>query len=143
MNPFDFFERIYCINLDSRPDRWRRVQEQFRKLGIHDRVERFPAVVNPIGMEGCRLSHQQIVRRALEKRWEQILVFEDDVVFWSEDLAPLRSAVRYLERAEWGQFLLGGLLTKRARKLDEHVLESRIPDNACLWTAFACLRVFS
>ncbi len=126
MNPFDFFERIYCINLDSRPDRWERAREQFVKLGINDRVERFPAVAHENGSEGCRISHQQIIKRALENRWEQILVFEDDVVFWTEDLSPLRSAVRYLERAEWGQFLLGGLLTARARKLDEHVLESRV-----------------
>ena len=55
MNPFDFFERIYCINLDSRPDRWKRVQEQLIKLGSHDRVERFPAVIHHSGAEGCRL----------------------------------------------------------------------------------------
>ena len=75
MNPFDFFERIYCINLDSREDRWRRVQKQFLKLGILDRVKRFSAVARENAIEGCRLSHQQVIRRALDHRWKQILVF--------------------------------------------------------------------
>ena len=133
MNPFDFFERIYCINLDSREDRWRRVQKQFVKLGILDRVKRFSAVARENAIEVCRLSHQQVIRRALDHRWKQILVFEDDVVFWSEDLAPLCSAIHSLERIEWGQFFLGGLLKANAQRVDEHLLESRVTGMHAYW----------
>ena len=37
----DFFDKIYCINLDRRPDRWERVSKQFNELSLD--VERFPA----------------------------------------------------------------------------------------------------
>lgn len=42
-NPFDYFDKIFCINLDSRPDRWELVQGEFRKVGIFDRVKRVSA----------------------------------------------------------------------------------------------------
>ena len=31
-NPFDYFDKIFCINLDSRPDRWKQVQTEFDKV---------------------------------------------------------------------------------------------------------------
>ena len=40
-NPFDFFEEIWCINLDHRIDRWELSQQEFEKLGIKERVQRF------------------------------------------------------------------------------------------------------
>ena len=44
----NYFDKIICINLDRRPDRWREAQEQFKKAGIT--VERFSAVDgNPRG----------------------------------------------------------------------------------------------
>lgn len=39
-NPFDYFDKIYCINLDSRTDRWERTQTEFEKVGIENRVTR-------------------------------------------------------------------------------------------------------
>ena len=44
----DYFDKIICINLDKRPDRWREVQSQFKKAGIS--VQRFSAIDgNPRG----------------------------------------------------------------------------------------------
>ena len=43
-NPFDYFDKIYCINLDSRY-RWELAQKEFKKVGILGRVERFSACV--------------------------------------------------------------------------------------------------
>jgi hypothetical protein len=28
-NPFDYFDKIFCINLDSRTERWELAQEDF------------------------------------------------------------------------------------------------------------------
>tara|TARA_Y100001933_G_scaffold265198_1_gene336818 strand:- start:3881 stop:4603 length:723 start_codon:yes stop_codon:yes gene_type:complete len=42
-NPFDYFDKIYCINLDSRADRWEQVQTEFEKIGIENKVIRVPA----------------------------------------------------------------------------------------------------
>lgn len=83
-NPFDYFDKIYCINLDSRPDRWELAQKEFKKIGILDRVERFSAcigkeIVN--GSSGPRARHlgvdgDQIVDGELNKhnqtKWKQL-----------------------------------------------------------------------
>ena len=42
-NPFDYFDKIYCINLDYRTDRWEQVQNEFEKIGIENKVIRVPA----------------------------------------------------------------------------------------------------
>ncbi len=82
------FEKIYCINLNKRPDRWEEVQGEFKKHSID--VERFAAIEgNPnntstkiaMGHVGCVLSHYNIVKEAKEKDLDQVLIFEDDVVF--------------------------------------------------------------
>ena len=31
----DFFDEIYCINLEDREDRWLEVQEEFKKLMVN------------------------------------------------------------------------------------------------------------
>lgn len=46
-NIFDYFDFIYCINLNSRGDRWINVQEELKKLGIERRVIRFNAIETP------------------------------------------------------------------------------------------------
>ena len=33
-NPFDFFDEIYCINLDHRTDRWKDVQMNLINLEL-------------------------------------------------------------------------------------------------------------
>ncbi|MFZ9376809.1 MAG: glycosyltransferase family 25 protein, partial [Candidatus Fonsibacter ubiquis] len=38
----DYFEKIYCINLDKRPDRWESAKKEFLKHNIN--VERYSAV---------------------------------------------------------------------------------------------------
>jgi hypothetical protein len=88
-NYFDYFEVIYCINLDCRNDRWEAVQREFAKVGILDRVIRFSAVETPEnGHLGCRLSHRAIIQRAKDEGWKNVLVFEDDVELenWSWQL---------------------------------------------------------
>jgi glycosyl transferase family 25 len=85
------FSRIVCINLDRRPDRWRRVRTRFARHGIEP-VERFAAVdgsrvaVPEVwkgreGAYGCLRSHLDVVAAARDDRNEDLLVFEDDVEF--------------------------------------------------------------
>jgi GR25 family glycosyltransferase involved in LPS biosynthesis len=80
-----------CINLDRRPDRWERVQQEFARHGIGG-VRRFPAIdgnalevpthwPDTRGAYGCLLSHLQVVREARARGLPNILIFEDDVTF--------------------------------------------------------------
>ncbi len=93
-NPFHFFEKIYCINLDHRTDRWQQCCDIFNEYGITDKVERFSAVQykhkdqsysKAMGQLGCSASHFEITKNALERKLENYLVLEDDFCFLDDD----------------------------------------------------------
>ena len=121
-NPFDFFEKIYCINLDSRKDRWEKCVSKFSSLGIKDKVERFSAInlshlkdLNPKirGRAGCALSHALILRKAKDLKLNNYLVLEDDFDLChspNECLDSLSKSSSQLPE-NWNIFYLGGNLT--------------------------------
>ena len=86
----DYFDKIYCINLDRRTDRWEDIcLPQFKKLGLE--VERFSAVDGltldlPHGhrynceLAGCH-SHLNALQKAKDDGVDKLLLLEDDVVF--------------------------------------------------------------
>ena len=84
----DYFDRVVCINLDRRPDRWAQCVELFTK---HDlTVERVAAVDGrdladtpylKRGMLGCAMSHRNICEQMLASSSKRMLVLEDDVDF--------------------------------------------------------------
>jgi len=87
-NPFDFFDKIYCINLIRRPDRWLECVKVFEELKIFNKVTRFEAadfsndssiVEIHRGRCGCAQSHINIVKDAKLNNYKNILIFEDDV----------------------------------------------------------------
>ena len=86
----DFFDRVFCINLDSRPDRWQQSSVLFQQLGID--VERIPAVQGsatnlnwpfPLkdGAIGCALSQLFTFKYARQLQLDNFLLFEDDIEF--------------------------------------------------------------
>ena len=121
-NPFDIFDKIFCINLDSRKDRWEKCLEKFAFLGIEGKVERFPALTlahltdippKTRGRAGCALSHATILRKARELKLNNYLVLEDDFdLCYSPDecLKSLQLSQEELPK-EWNIFYLGGNLT--------------------------------
>jgi hypothetical protein len=106
-DPFDFFDAIYCINLDRRTDRWARTLAELEQLGIAGRVERLSALEGTSGLDGCRRSHLEIARRAQERGLENVLVFEDDVVFPHFSRERLAAAIAEVNGLAWDLFFLG------------------------------------
>lgn len=111
MKPFEYFEEIYCINLERRKDRWNLCQEEFEKIGILDKVKRFDAVDNKKNpKQGCYESHMGVIRLAHERKLKNVLIFEDDVAFLQRyDDRKLANAISHLDKQEWEFFYLGGL----------------------------------
>jgi SAM-dependent methyltransferase len=108
-SPFDFFEAIYCVNLDREPARWEQVQKRFERLGIAGRVRRFPAIETPHNhFIGCTLSHRGIIAEAKRLALGSVLVFEDDVVFATDTLEVLDGALQELRKQTWWVLFLGG-----------------------------------
>lgn len=109
-NPFDFFDQILCINLDTQTERWATMRSRFRDLGIGDRVERIPAVHTPRNHHvGCALSHRRAIAHAADAGARNVLVLEDDAVFIEGTLWLLARALEDLQRQDhWCVLHLGG-----------------------------------
>jgi GR25 family glycosyltransferase involved in LPS biosynthesis len=87
----EYFDHIYCINLDKRTDRWGDSVKEFEKHNLNG-VERFSAIDgnslhlldNPYlknGEVGLNLTYLALLADAKKKGYKNILILEDDVVF--------------------------------------------------------------
>ena len=96
-----FYDQIYVINLKHRTDRWNKMLENLKLLNIQN-YQRFEAIngletsikkfwhynkihnknykVNSPGALGYLLSYYYILIDAVEKKYKQILVFDDDII---------------------------------------------------------------
>jgi GR25 family glycosyltransferase involved in LPS biosynthesis len=84
-----YFDKIYCINLDRRSDRWSICLNEFKKHNLT--VERFPAVDGKKitaksdwmtgGRIACCLSHLGIIKQMISQNIQKVLILEDDVQF--------------------------------------------------------------
>lgn len=105
----DFFDKIYCINLDERVDRWERAQKEFEKIGLKN-VERFSAIKDSDGRRGCLNSHLSIIQNAKENNLKNVLIFEDDVFFIDENIHHIENCLDQLENQNWTLFYFGATL---------------------------------
>jgi len=77
-NIFDIKNAFY-INLLSRPDRKKHVEDQLEKIGI--KAERFNAIKLKNGAVGCSMSHLKCLEIARTNNWDHVLIVEDDILF--------------------------------------------------------------
>ena len=121
-SPFDFFDEIYCINLERRTDRWKQCKSEFDKIGITDKVIRFNAFDNKENpKKGCYDSHLSVIKLANERKLKNVLIFEDDVAFLKRyDDRKLNKAIENLDKTNWEFFYLGGL--ERRMNQDQHII---------------------
>lgn len=87
-----YFDRIYCINLDRRPDRYEKVLTEFSKFNIIN-VERFSGIDGGLikndssllnGELGILETHYSIIKKVKEDSLNSVLIMEDDVYFTDE-----------------------------------------------------------
>ena len=77
-----FFDKIYCISLDTRPDRRKQAEKQFADVGLLERVEFIIVEKHPVNQEkGIFQSHMFCLSKGLKANARNILIFEDDVFF--------------------------------------------------------------
>jgi GR25 family glycosyltransferase involved in LPS biosynthesis len=111
------FDKIYVINLDRKPERFKAAAQELEAVGISP-VDRYPAVdgktlnlqskierLTP-GMIGCFQSHLQILKEAVEKDYDSICVFEDDVVFTDGFTDYMKEAIAQIPE-DWQFIYLG------------------------------------
>jgi GR25 family glycosyltransferase involved in LPS biosynthesis len=111
---FNYFEKIYCINLDSRPDRWNEVQQEFEALGVSS-YERFPGVIAHSGRLGCSRAICGAIDKALAEECRAVLICEDDLHFprgGEYTNRKLQAAISQLPE-DWDALYLGATLTNQ------------------------------
>ena len=81
---------------------------RFARLGIAHRIRRLDAIRTEANHQiGCALSHRAVVEEAWRQGLENVLVFEDDVLFTTDAIAGLQSGLQELRCREWKLFYLG------------------------------------
>lgn len=115
----DLFDRVVCVNLDRRPDRWKRFQENLTSISWPFKgVERFRAIdglvaptpagwISGPGAWGCLQSHRRILEDALHDNLSSILVLEDDAFFPPEFAEEVGAFLKKVP-VDWQCLMLGG-----------------------------------
>ena len=116
-DPFDFFDAIFCINLDSRPDRWLECTTVFEEYGIEDKVQRFSASImdlpgvsaKHLARAGCAHSHFSVAKKAIQEGYNNYLILEDDFQFRLNKDDFRRQLARSISQLpdDWDLFYLG------------------------------------
>ena len=120
-HPLDYFERVWVINLKSRPDRRRHMQAEFARIGFSsENLEWFDAVkpdakepFESIGARGCFMSHLAVLAKAADQKCGRVLLLEDDVDFASDFNVRMNIIVEQLRITSWDIFYGGGQVDYR------------------------------
>ncbi|XP_076436373.1 procollagen galactosyltransferase 2-like [Babylonia areolata] len=142
------FDQVYMINLERRPDRRERMINAFDILGIDAKlvsavdgkklttayldsipIHQLPGFADPysgramtMGEIGCFLSHYYIWEEMIQKDYERVLLFEDDIRFEPYFRKKLGYLMSDLDRLfpDWDLVYLG---RKRLMKSEERMVE--------------------
>ncbi|MET0381976.1 MAG: glycosyltransferase family 25 protein [Burkholderiaceae bacterium] len=118
-SPLRRFDAVFIINLASRTDRKREMQQQLRQIGVDPALApvTFFEAVRPadaggfpsLGARGCFMSHLGVLRQARAAGHRTILLLEDDVNFARDFPAGMRELDARLDQRGWDLAYLGAL----------------------------------
>jgi GR25 family glycosyltransferase involved in LPS biosynthesis len=113
-----YFDRVFCINLDRRKDRWNETVSELKKWNLFDGVNRFKGVdgsklsydnnifrVNN-GELGLLKTHINLLQLAKTKKYKNILIIEDDIEF-TEEIKKLDEYMSIVP-SDWDILYFGG-----------------------------------
>lgn len=110
----NYFEKIYCINLERRLDRWEECLKEFEKNNLT--VERYDAAdgnnfdsLNNLtsGQVATVYSHMGLIQKAKDENLDNILILEDDVEF-HQDMNLLFDKWYSEIPGDWDIIMFGG-----------------------------------
>lgn len=111
------FDKIYCINLARRIDRWEESHQEFEKFGLNG-VEKYEAIdVSKhdwsnlkssllVGELGLLQTHINIIKESIKNKYKSILIFEDDVCF-TDEFYKINEYMNHIPN-DWDMIYLGG-----------------------------------
>lgn len=124
----EYFDKIYCINLDRRPDRWGECQKIFTSMNID--VERFSACDGQLldtgygkvynGELGGSITHTRVLRKIKEEGYNKVLILEDDIEFCEDFEFNFNKSIKDLPD-DWDLFFFGGNHTGGFTPISENI----------------------
>jgi hypothetical protein len=118
-----YFDKIYCINLDRRTDRWNETQKELKKWGLENEVVRYSGIDgNSLKNEtqikdgelGILNTHLKIINESKEKKYKNILILEDDIEFTEK--IKLLDQYMVIVPNDWDMIYFGGNHNKHMGK---------------------------
>lgn len=127
----DYFDKILCVNLDIRKDRWDDCIELFQKHNID--VERIPGVYGKklgilekhtgswyLGSVGATISHLFALKYAKQLNLRNVLILEDDICFL-ENINEKFNEITAEIPTNWDMLYLGGTHYSAPQKVSKHI----------------------
>ena len=107
----------YVVNLDRRTDRMESIKFEMDYIGWE--YERFSAIdTNSHG--GCSLSHIEIIKQAISKGLDEVMVIEDDCSVMPYAKSLIEKITSDTEDAEYGILNLSPTLNRPVNKSERH-----------------------
>lgn len=120
-------DKIYCINLDRRTDRWEKMVPQFKEHDIN--VERFSGIDGRLltnsksygaSVLGFNTSQIRVLENSILEGHEVVMVIEDDAVLHPEFVKILEEGIAELPES-WRLCYLGGSNVKNSEKFSNRL----------------------
>jgi GR25 family glycosyltransferase involved in LPS biosynthesis len=128
-NTWDFFSKIYCINLPEDINRTNFMIDEFNKLDIISKVNFIAANRPPpkykssnyqfAGEFGCALSHLKAIIDGINST-NPIVIFEDDAEFINNAENNIKNIIENLPE-NWSIIWLGGLPREKLIKYNDYL----------------------
>jgi GR25 family glycosyltransferase involved in LPS biosynthesis len=132
---YDYIDQFVYINLDHRTDRNATMIRELTRMKIPiTKFQRIQAVRNERGAIGCTFSHIKSLQLAIEKKWKNVLIMEDDFVF-IESNEKVESGIRYFfenivpKVPDWTVVNLSRGASQQMRPIDKDTFAPLDPSN--------------
>lgn len=113
----EYFDRIFCINIERAKERWPLVEEQCRHYGIKSLIRfraydfidykyHFSGMHN--GVCGCTRSHGALLTLIAHSDWKRVLILEDDFMIRHGHFEQLFEQMIAMVPEDWDLLYLGG-----------------------------------
>ena len=137
-----YFDRFYCISINERTDRRAAAKVQFEKVGLADKVEFVIVNKHPHNCEeGIYESHMACLKKGLQAGADNMVIFEDDILFDRFNRANIENCVDFLEGIkQWDAFFFGCLVSDSKKTQSKSVIKIKY---RCLAHAYAVNRRFA